>query len=49
MRRKVRALRDLSLRRERSLVTNNPAADKARSASTDVGEMLNKALKRSSN
>ena len=43
------ALRDLSLRRERSLVTNNPAAEKARSASTEVGGTLSKALKRSSN
>ena len=39
----------MSLRRERSLVTNNPAAEKARSASTDVGGMLSKALKRSFN
>ena len=39
----------MSLRRERSSVTINPAAEKARSASTDVGGMLSKALKRSFN
>ena len=40
---------DLSLRRERSLVSNNPAAEKARSASTEVDGMPSKALKRSFN
>ena len=49
LRRKVRALRDLSLKRERSLVTNNSAAQKARSASTVVGGMRSKALKRNYN
>jgi len=33
----------LSLNRERSFVTNNPAAGKALSASTDVGGMVSKA------
>ena len=32
---------------EHNLVTNNPAAEKARFASTDVGAMLSKALKSS--
>ena len=38
------ALTDLSLSHDHSFVANNPAAENARSASTDVGGMVNMAL-----
>ena len=44
MYKKLSALTDLSLSRDRSFVANNRAAENARSASTDVGGMVNKAF-----
>ena len=46
---RLSALTDLSLSRDRSFVANNPAGENARSASNDVGGMVNKALKNCSN
>ena len=41
---KLNTLTDLSLSGDRSFVANNPAAESANCASTDVGGMGNKAL-----
>ena len=46
---KLRVLTDLSLNHDHSFMANSPAAEKACSATTDVGGMLNKALKSCSN
>ena len=44
LRRKLRALADLSLNHQRILVMSEPAAKKERPASTDVTGMYSKAL-----
>ena len=49
MRKRLSAFQDLSPKRDLSFVANNPVVENARSASTDIGGMLDNALNSCSN